>query len=92
MKSADDLYDSTDWLTKRWDAIRFKMSGNSAKALEAEKEALTLAREEKLPKWIIIDILIDCRNIEVDACNKKREWVIDSDIQRELKEQETIAL
>lgn len=91
MKSADDLYDSTDWLTKRWDAIRFKMSGNSAKALEAEKEALTLAREEKLPKWIIIDILIDCRNIEVDACNKKREWVIDSDIQRELKEQETIA-
>ena len=85
-----ELYDHTDWLLKRWDAIRFELSGDSVKALETEKEALALARSANLPKWIINDILIDCRNIENEVHNKKRERVVDSEIQKELKDLETI--
>lgn len=85
-----DLYDSTDWLLKRWDAIRFDLSGDSEKALEVEKEALALAKAGNLPKWIVNDILIDCRNIENEVHNKKREWVIGSEIQKELEDLETI--
>lgn len=85
-----DLYDSTDWLLKRWDAIRCELCGELEKALEAEKKALALAREANLPNWIINDILIDCRNIENEVHSQKREWVIDSDVQKELKDLETI--
>lgn len=85
-----DLYDSTDWLLKRWNAIRFELSGNCEKALEAEKEALALAKEANLPNWIINDILIDCRNIENEVYNKKGKWIINSDIQKELNDSETI--
>lgn len=85
-----DLYSSTDWLLKRWDAIRFELSGDSEKSLGAEKEALALARAGNLPKWIINDILIDCRNIENEVYNKKRKWVVDSEIQKELNALETI--
>lgn len=85
-----DSYDSTDWLIKRWDAIRFVLSGNSEQALAAEKEALTLAKSANLPTWVINDILIDCRNLENTVHNQKREWVVDSEIQKELTNLETI--
>lgn len=85
-----DLYDSTDWLLKRWNAIRFQLSGDYEKALKAEKEALALAKEANLPNWIINDILIDCRNIENEVYNQKRKWIINSDIQKELNNLETI--
>lgn len=90
IRSLEDLYDNTDWLIKRWDAIHFELSGDFEKALQAEKEALALAKTEDLPKWIINNILIDCRNIENEIYDQKREWVIDSETQKELRELETI--
>lgn len=90
IENLGDLYDSTDWLLKRWNAIRFELSGDCEKALEAEKEALVLAKEANLPHWIINDILIDCRNIENEVYNKKGKWIINSDIQKELNNLETI--
>lgn len=90
IENLKDSYDSTDWLIKRWDAIRFVLSGNSEQALAAEKEALTLAKSANLPTWVINDILIDCRNLENTVHNQKREWVVDSEIQKELTNLETI--
>ena len=90
IENLKDSYDSTDWLIKRWDAIRFELSGNSEQALAAEKEALTLAKSANLPTWVINDILIDCRNLENTVHNQKREWVVDSEIQKELTNLETI--
>lgn len=90
IEDLDDLYDSTDWLVKRWDAIRFELSDNSEEALIAEKEALALAKEANLPTWILNDILIDCRNLENEVHNKKGKWVIESEIQKELTNLETI--
>lgn len=85
-----DLYGSTDWLLKRWDAIRFELSGDAQKALEAKKEALKLAKRQDLPKWIINDILIDCRNLENEIYSKKREWNTGSETQKELENLDTI--
>lgn len=90
IRSLEDLYDNTDWLLKRWDAIRFGVSGDTKKALEAEMEALRLAKAENLPQWIISNILIDCKNIENELHNQNGEWVTDSEIQKELRDLETI--
>lgn len=90
IENLKDSYDSTDWLIKRWDAIRFELSGNFEQALIAEKEALSLAKAANLPTWIINDILIDCRNLEDEVHNQKGEWVIDSEVQKELTNLETI--
>lgn len=85
-----NIYDNTDWLVKRWDAIRFALSGNTAEAQKAEKEALALAKTANLPTWIINDILIDCRNLEIEVHNQKGEWVVESEVQKELSNLETI--
>lgn len=90
IENLKDSYDSTDWLIKRWDAIRFELSGNFEQALIAEKEALSLAKAANLPTWIINDILIDCRNLEDEVHNQKGEWVVDSEVQKELTNLETI--
>lgn len=45
---------------------------------------------KKDPSSIINDILIDCRNLENTVHNQKREWVVDSEIQKELTNLETI--
>ena len=66
------------------------LSGNSEQALAAEKEALTLAKPANLPTWVINDILIDCCNLENTVHNQKREWVVDSEIKKELTNLETI--
>lgn len=84
------IYESTAWLRKRWDAICLELEGNSEKALEAEKEALKLAKENNLPQWIINDILIDCRNIENEFHHQNQEWVVHSEIQQELNDLDTI--
>ena len=90
IKNLDELYDSTDWLLKRWDAIRLELSGEYEKALESEKEALSLAKAANLPSWIVNDILIDCRNIENEIHNQRRSWSVENDFQKELRDLETI--
>lgn len=90
IENLNDSYNSTDWLKKRWDAILFALSGNFEQALAAEKEALSLAKSANLPTWIINDILIDCRNLEITVNNQKKERVVNSEIQKELTNLETI--
>lgn len=90
IENISDLYVSTDWLLKRWDAILFGLSGCYEDALTAEREALVLAKESNLPIWIVNDILIDCRNLENEVHDQKREWVVDTEAQRELNNLETI--
>ena len=90
IEKLSDLYESTDWLLKRWDAIRFELSGNTEQALAMEKEALALAKAANTPTWITNNILIDCRTLENEVCSRNREWVIDSEFQKELNNLETI--
>lgn len=84
------LYNDVNWLVKRWDAIKYELIGDLERALISEKEALSLAKTCRLPKWIINDILIDCRNIENEVNQSKRQWVIQSAAQAELNESDTI--
>ena len=66
------LFSGADWLYKRWDAIKYFHFGEIDKALDAEVSALQCAKAAKEPSWIINNILIDCRNLEVDIANRNR--------------------
>ena len=53
-----------EWLKLRWDAIISAIRGNYVSALSKEVEALEIAKTQKLPEWVIHNILIDCRNLK----------------------------
>lgn len=63
-----DLFNDTLWLSKRWEACKCMAKNKYELALIYEKEALELAEKGNIPKWIITDILIDCRNIANTVC------------------------
>lgn len=86
----DAIYSNTDWLRKRWDAIIYQMNGNVEDAYKLEKEALEIAKNSKMPKWIIDDILIDCRNINAELHKIKGEILICGEEQNELNQSKTI--
>lgn len=86
----DDVYDSTEWLANRGKAIQYELSGNTHNAIIAAKEALSIAKEKMLPQWIINDILVDCRNLENELITQKREWINNSEFQKELSGLDTI--
>lgn len=90
IEKASDLYSDTKWLIMRWDAIKYEIAGDIERALVKEQEALTLAKASCLPKWIINDILIDCRNIEYEVNHSKRQMVLQSEAQNELSQSDTI--
>ena len=90
IKKQGELYGDTEWLNDRWDAIRFELEGDPEKALQAEKEALRLARKANLPKWIIDDILIDCRNIDIELFHQKKEHAYNDEFQQEITGSNTI--
>ena len=85
-----DIYENTDWLLKRWDAIRYEMSGDISMALTAEQKALDLAKNTNAPKWIINDILIDCRNMEMEVNQLERRFWIEGEAQKEINLSDTI--
>ena len=84
------LYGETEWLSKRWEAIQYAINGQSEEALEAEMQALHLAKDSKMAKWIVNDILIDYRNIEGQVYQEKHEFLIEGNAQKELNKLETI--
>lgn len=63
------------WLRKRWSAIQAANNDDLEKAFREEKLALKYAKETHEKSWIIDDILIDCRNLEimVDAQYRRRK-------------------
>lgn len=68
------------WLKLRWDAIIESFNGNYNSALNKEEEALEKAKEKNVPEWIIHNILIDCRNMQlkVSPFENKYQDEIDS--------------
>ncbi len=88
--SVSSLYTNTEWLVRRWDAIRHEIAGDVDGALKAESQALSLARASEMPPWIIANILIDCRNIESDIFNRNGKMFAEGDGQKGLNELDTI--
>lgn len=88
--SVSELYSETNWLRKRWDAIRYEIAGDIDGALAAENQALSMARASEMPPWIVANILIDCRNIENELFAKNRMYFSEGDGQKELNELNTI--
>ena len=71
------------WYRYRWDSINYYEKGNIEKALEYQMKALNDAKSNNVNKWIINNILIDCRNLEVELGNFKNKY------QDELANQDT---
>lgn len=71
--SVTSFYPSTDWYLKRLDAIEYFIRGDIYKAYQSEKEALTLAEKTDIPKWIITNILIDLRNLQMLCVQRQIE-------------------
>lgn len=84
ISKCSDVFKNTSWLQKRWDAIRFYFYGNLEKALAFEEQALVIAREADESDWIINNILIDCRNIELSVGNLNHKFLANSKYQDEL--------
>ena len=90
IESVSGLYTNTEWLVRRWDAIRHEIDRDIDGALKAEVQALSLARGSEMPPWIIANILIDCRNIENDVFNRDGKIFVEGEGQKGLNELDTI--
>lgn len=90
VESVSNLYTNTEWLVRRWDAIRHEIAGDIDGALKAEYQALSLARSSGMPPWIVANILIDCRNIENEVFSRDGKMFVEGDGQKELNELDTI--
>lgn len=73
LKYTKGMYKNNSFLRYRWLAIKERYYGNCKTALMYEEKALKTARDKKLDRWLIDDILIDCRNLELDVHLKDKE-------------------
>jgi hypothetical protein len=89
ISKCSEVFPNTNWLQKRWDAIRSYFKGHMEIALGFEEQALVIAREAKESDWVINNILIDCRNIEGAIGNLNNRFLINSKYQNELSAQKT---
>jgi len=90
ISSLSNVFTNAIWLESRWKAICYYFHDNLEKALEFEEQALKTARETETPDWVINNILIDCRNIEIDICNHNHLFVSENKYQGELSTLKTM--
>lgn len=69
---------------KRWQSIQAYFAGDVENSFQYQKGALKLAKNYKLPSWIISDILIDLKNLENEICSLDNKVIFDSNIQKEI--------
>jgi hypothetical protein len=75
------------WYRYRWDSIYYYENGNIKKSLEYQVKALENAKKEKVDQWLINNILIDCRNLELKLRISSGEYI--GIYQNELSKQDT---
>lgn len=84
------IFDTTDWLIKRWDVILAQMEGDPQKARDLSFDALNLAKSNNLPNWLIYDMLVDCRNLDNEAGSIDHKPIVLGEAQKELNQLDTI--
>ncbi|HDK7157788.1 TPA: DUF4062 domain-containing protein [Clostridium botulinum] len=80
-------YELYSVVSKRWNAVTAYFTNNLSKCSEYLKEALKMAKEHKVPDWIISDILIDLRNIENLKFNTNNKYLLNNKAQIDLDNQ-----
>ncbi len=68
----------------RWQAIQKYFLGDKTGCLERLKDALKVAKSNAVTEWIIKDILIDLRNLDIMIDNEKGRVYISNEAQDEL--------
>ena len=87
ISKCSEVFLNIECLQRRWDAIRSYIHGDLTKALSDEEDALRLARKAKESSWIINNILIDCRNLEIDIYNQNRRSLISTEYKGKYQEE-----
>lgn len=90
-ESVESIFGKNDWYLRRWDAIKSALAGDYEKALTDEADALEKAKKANTPTWIVLNILIDCRNLSNTIDNINRQYSVDSFAQKELDESKSMA-
>ena len=70
---------------QRWNAIQVYYLGKVDDAIKLLEGALTQAKDESKPDWVIQDILIDLRNLHW-VSNTEHNCFVESEAQKELNE------
>lgn len=70
---------------QRWNAIQAYYLGKVDDAIKLLERALTQAKDESKPDWVIQDILIDLRNLHW-VSNTEHNCFVESEAQKELNE------
>lgn len=83
------IYPNTEWYSKRLDAIDYFIQGELVNAYLSEKEALKLAEKANIAGWIITNILIDLRNLQI-LCPKDQIGAEEETYQNRLDSLESI--
>lgn len=73
-------------IVKRWEAIQLYYQNQIEEVIIALREALAIAKNNKLPDWFILDILIDLRNQQAVFYNSKNKYVSKLPEQMEIEE------
>lgn len=68
----DEVYFAVVYL--RWQAIQAYFLDDTAKCMEHLEAALELAKDTSQPKWVIQDILVDLRNVNLTHNTKKNTY------------------
>ena len=70
---------------KRSSALKHYLSGDIDKCYDLLQEAHSSAKEiDSFPNWLLLDILIDLRNIENSIAKENNEFVFESQWQKEI--------
>lgn len=77
--------DYNDIVSLRWKAIEFYFLGDLEKSIENLNSAKELAKRVSAPNWVIKDILIDLRNLNIKLDNSKNIFT-ESIAQKELND------
>lgn len=89
INTVSSIYPNAEWYSKRLDAVDYYLQGDIVKAYYSEKEALKLAEEAKTAAWIITNILIDLRNLQMQ-CPKDQIGFEDEAYQKRLDSLDSI--
>lgn len=75
---------------KRYEAIKEYFSGNLEACISKLDEALQIAKQNCLSKWLIKDILIDLRNQDISLQESRNTYSLEQKYQNELNNSESL--
>lgn len=85
-----NLQPDNTWYSHRLNAIFYALDGNLTAALNEERKALDILKDNTSLAWLVQDILIDCRTFEMLSLQETHQWSFTTEAQKQLDLSQTI--